>query len=79
MRFAECYVKNPGERIFDVFINNRTVLKDFDILKEAHVVDRGIEKTFKHIRPDEQGFIRIRFLARVQNAKVCTLEVLPMR
>jgi alpha-N-arabinofuranosidase len=74
--FAETYLKNPGERQFDCFINNKLVLKDFDILKEAGGFDRGIERTFEDVVPDAQGVIRVRFLARVQNAKVCAIEVL---
>jgi xylan 1,4-beta-xylosidase len=73
--FAETYVKKPGERIFDVLINGKKVLKDFEILKEADGFKRGIEKTFKDIIPDVQGNIRISFVAKVQNAKVCALEV----
>jgi hypothetical protein len=57
-------------------INNKLVLKDFDILKVAGGPDRGIEKVFDDVVPDAQGFIRVRFLARVQNAKVCAIEVL---
>jgi hypothetical protein len=77
MLFAETYLKNPGERQFDCFINNKLVLKDFDILKETGGLDRGIERTFEDVVPDSLGNIRVRFLARVQNAKVCALEVLP--
>jgi len=76
LHFAETFVKNPGERLFDCMINNKLVLKDFDILKVAGGPDRGIEKSFDGITPDSQGFIRVRFLARVQNAKVCAIEVL---
>jgi hypothetical protein len=58
--FAETYLKNPGERQFDCFINNKLVLKDFDILKEAGGMDRGIERAFEGIGPDAQGVIRVR-------------------
>lgn len=75
LRFAECYLKNPGERVFDCSINGKTVLRDFDILKEAKGLDRGITRSFDGIAPDDQGTIRIGFKASVQNAKVCGLEV----
>ncbi len=74
--FAEAYVKKPGERIFDVQINGNIVLKDFDILKEAGTMNHGIEKTFDHIRPEGLGNIRIVFKTKVQNAKVCAVEIL---
>ncbi len=74
--FAETYVKNPGERVFDVMVNGKTALKDFDILKESGGFDRGIEKSFRKIRPGPGGEIRVRFIAKVQNAKICALEVI---
>jgi hypothetical protein len=76
LRFAETYLKKPGERVFDVLINGKKVLKGFDILREAKGFDKGIEKTFKSVRPDAEGKIKIRFVSSVQNAKVCTVEVL---
>jgi len=79
LRFAETYLKNPGERVFDVLVNDRKVLERFDILREAGGFDKGIEKTFKGIRPDRAGNIQIRFVASVQNAKVCSIEVLRKR
>jgi len=35
-----------GQRIFDVRLNSKTVLKDFDILKEAGETDRAVWKEF---------------------------------
>jgi hypothetical protein len=75
LRFAETWLKKPGERVFDVLINGEKVLSNLDILHEAKAVDKGIERIFKSIRPDPVGNIRIRFVSSVQNAKVCTLEV----
>jgi len=74
--FAETYVKKPGERVFDILINGERVLGNFDLLKSAGAMDKGLEKTFKGIRPDADGKIKIRFTASVQNAKVCAIEVL---
>ncbi len=73
--FAETYLKKPGERVFDVLVNGHQVLKNLDILKEAGGVDKGIERVFKDVKPDAAGKIAIRFVASVQNAKVCALEV----
>ncbi len=79
LRFAETYVKKQGERVFDVLINGKKALGDFDILKEAHGFDRGVEKSFEGYRPDSEGNIRIRFVAKVQNAKVCAIEITRQR
>lgn len=72
--FAENLMKDPGKRVFDVLLNGKNVLKDFDILKEAGF-NRGIERTFKDITPDVQGNIRVHFVAKVDHAKVSALEI----
>jgi xylan 1,4-beta-xylosidase len=75
LKFAETYVKNPGERVFDVFINDKKVLERFDILKEAGAVDKALDKIFKDIQPGADGQIQVRFVGEIQNAKVCAIEV----
>ena len=35
LKFAEIYFDQPGERVFDAAINGRTVLQDFDIVRDA--------------------------------------------
>jgi alpha-N-arabinofuranosidase len=75
LKFAESYMKKVGDRIFDVLINGKKVLENFDILKEVGAVDKGIDKIFENIQPDSGGQIHIRFVSSVQNAKVCAIEV----
>jgi len=75
LKFAETYVKNPGERIFDILINGKKILANFDIFKEAGGMDKALDKTFENIQPDIDGKIEVRFVASVQNAKVCAIEV----
>ena len=36
----------PGRRVFDVRLNGKTVLKDFDIVKEIGHADRAVLKEF---------------------------------
>jgi outer membrane protein assembly factor BamB len=36
----------PGQRVFDVKLNGKTVLKDFDIIKETGQADRALWKEF---------------------------------
>ncbi len=76
LKFAEMAVKNKGERVFDVLINGKKVLADFDILKEAGGANKALEKTFKDIVPDAQGQITLQFVASVQTAKVCAIEII---
>jgi hypothetical protein len=72
--FAENLMKDPGKRVFDVLLNGKNVLKDFDILKDAGF-NRGIEREFKDLSPDVQGNIRVHFVTKVDNAKVSAIEV----
>jgi len=75
MLFAETYLKKPGERVFDILINGKKALKDFDILKEAGGFDRGVERVFDGVKPDRRGQIVLRLKSSVQNAKVCAIEI----
>ncbi|KAL8144261.1 hypothetical protein V2J09_017293 [Rumex salicifolius] len=50
-----------GRRIFDVYIQENLVLKDFDITKEANGTDKAVKKTFKHVSVMNSGTIEIRF------------------
>jgi hypothetical protein len=75
LKFAETYVKGPGERLFDILINGKKVLANFDIFKEAGGMDKAVDKTFENIEPGSDGQIQVRFVASMQNAKVCAIEV----
>ena len=75
MRFCELYVKNPGERVFNVLINGQKALERFDILKEAGGFAKGIEKTIDGVEPDDKGMVNIHFITEVQMAKVCSIEI----
>ena len=79
LKFAETYVKAPGERVFDILINGKKVLPNFDIFKEAGGMDKAVDKTFENIQPDADGQIQVRFVASVQNAKVCAVEIIPQK
>jgi hypothetical protein len=45
LRFAETYWTRPGARVFDVTIESRTVLDNFDVLDEVPA-DTAVDKTF---------------------------------
>ncbi|MFP6611543.1 MAG: PQQ-binding-like beta-propeller repeat protein, partial [Pirellulales bacterium] len=44
--FAAPAGDRPGQRVFDVRLNSKTVLTDFDIVQEAGAAERGIWKEF---------------------------------
>jgi hypothetical protein len=64
-----------GRRVFHVFCNGQTLLKNFDIYKEAGSL-QVVTKRFPHIEPSAQGKINLMFEPVVNNATVSGIEVL---
>jgi hypothetical protein len=82
LHFAEFYYGTQlggrggvGSRIFHVFCNGQTLLRDFDIYKESGSL-RLLTKTFPHIRPSAYGKINLTFEPVLNNATVSGIEVL---
>lgn len=80
LHFAEVFDNRAGMRVEDIQINDKTVLKGFDIFKEAGGLDKAVVREFKDITPNQDGKIVIRIMAAKnspdQNAKICGLEIL---
>ena len=65
-----------GSRVFDVYCNGSTLLKDFDILKETGGIgNRPIVKTFHNIQASPQGKIDLTFVPISNYALLTALEV----
>lgn len=64
-----------GSRIFDVSSNGSTLLKSFDIYREAG--SGPLVKTFPHIEPTAQGKIELYFTPVVNYPSVSAIEVIP--
>jgi hypothetical protein len=64
-----------GSRLFHVFCNGQTLLRDFDIYKEAGSL-RVVTKTFAGIQPSAQGKINLMFEPVVNNATVSGIEII---
>lgn len=45
----------PGYRVFDVYCNGQTLLRNFDVATDPATRDRMVVKTFKHIYPTASG------------------------
>jgi len=71
--FCEGCVTQEKARIFSCEINSQTVLKDFDIVKEAGGFQRAVSRTFKVRAKD--GKIEISFYASVNAPSLCRLSV----
>jgi len=82
LHFAETWFSSPeslggvGSRIFDVYCNGRTLLKDFDILKETGGVgNRAVVKVFHNIPASAQGKLNLTFAPTENYALVSAIEV----
>jgi hypothetical protein len=80
LHFAEFYygpqlAGGDGRRIFHVYCNGQTLLRDFDIYKESGSL-RVVTKTFPHIRPSAYGKINLMFEPVINNATVSGIEVI---
>jgi len=82
LHFAEFYYGpqlpgggGAGSRVFHVFCNGQTLLRDFDIFKEAGSL-RVVSKTFQHVEPSAQGKINLMFEPVLNNATVSGIEII---
>ena len=66
-----------GSRVFSVYFNGVTLLRNFDIFKEAGGPGRALDKAFHGLEPDAQGKLTLRFVPVTDYACVNGIEVLP--
>jgi hypothetical protein len=64
-----------GSRVFDVYCNGVTLLRNFDIFKEAGGEGRPLDRTFSGVRPNAQGKILLTFVPIMGMASVNGIEV----
>jgi chitodextrinase len=73
--FSETYLTAAGQRFFEVDINRRPVLAEWDLYAAAGGVNIGVSRSFP-VTVDTDGKIVIDFLAgSVQNAKVNAIAI----
>ena len=75
LHFAETVFSQVGKRVFDVSVEDRLILDDFDIISEAGGKDIALERTFTVGVND--GTLDLDFLAEVNNAKISAIEIKP--
>jgi hypothetical protein len=68
--------KGVGSRVFNVYCNGQTLLKDFDIYKEAGGTNRAVVKKFTGLVPDAQGKLLLDFKPVANYALINAIEVL---
>jgi hypothetical protein len=82
LHFAETWFSSPdslggvGSRVFDVYCNGQTLLKDFDILKASGGVgNRAVVKVFHNVPATGQGKLNLTFTPTQNYALVSAIEV----
>lgn len=66
-----------GLRRFDVIINNKTVLSDFDVLADSAGPNIANEKVFTDITPSNDGFLHLSFNPLIREAILSGIEIIP--
>ena len=81
LHFAETWFATPnspggpGSRVFDVYCNGTTLLKSFDILKEASS-NHAVLKVFHGVHASPQGKLNLEFVPIANYATVNAIEII---
>ncbi|MEI7729824.1 MAG: PQQ-binding-like beta-propeller repeat protein [Verrucomicrobiota bacterium] len=74
--FMEPDAVQPGERVFDVALQGKPVLKAFDVLKAAGGVNRGLVKEFPHIEVHNDVRIQLTKVTAAQGPILSGVELI---
>jgi hypothetical protein len=74
LHFADTAQHEPGRRVFDVALNGRNVLTDFDIVRDADGPNRSLVKTFADIAADTE--LRITLTAKTGKTLLGGVEII---
>jgi len=74
--FAETEEYEVGERLFNVFIQDRQVLEAFDIVKEAGGINRPVAKEFKGINVKDDLKIKLASAEGQAAPLLCGIEII---
>ncbi|MBV9084165.1 MAG: hypothetical protein JOZ62_15925, partial [Acidobacteriaceae bacterium] len=72
---AESGLPLRGSRIFNVFANGVTLLRNFQIVEDAGGPNRGVTKVFNNLEPNAQGMLLLDFVPVKNYAEVNAIEV----
>ena len=73
LKFAEIYLDKAGQRLFDVEAENKLVLDDYDVFREAGGKNIAHDESFEVKVTD--GRLDLEFLSVKDNAKVSGIEI----
>jgi len=79
LHFIEPDNIQPGRRLFDVALQGRTVLEDFDIIKETQSPDVGLMKEFTQINISDTLTVSLKATAGDFETIICGIEIIAER
>jgi hypothetical protein len=85
LHFAETWFGTPesheaaaGNRLFNVFANGVALLRNFEVVKAAGGIYRGVDEVFDNLEPNAQGILLLEFVPLKNYAEVNAIEVVQM-
>lgn len=66
-----------GDRLFDVVMNGRTILRAFDILSDADGPNIADRRVFKDVKPASDGYLHLRFTGYGHKAQLSAIKIVP--
>ena len=86
LHFAETWFGTPesrqpalDSRIFNVFANGVSLLRDYQIVKDAGGPNRSVERVFDRLVPNAQGELLLEFIPVRNYAELNAIEVVESR
>ncbi|MDH4238877.1 MAG: malectin, partial [Phycisphaerae bacterium] len=76
LHFIEPDNIQPGRRLFDVALQGKTVLEDFDIIKEIQSPDVGLMKEFTQINISDTLTVSLKATADDFETIICGIEII---
>jgi hypothetical protein len=64
-----------GSRIFDLYCNGQSLLRDLDVIGEAGGANRGFVKSFHGLKSNAQGQLALEFAPVRNYAMINAIEV----
>jgi len=78
LHFAETTYRAAGKRRFNVDLNGKRVLTEFDVFAEAGGADKAVVRDFPGIAPGPDGLITVAFTrGSVDEPKISGIQILP--
>lgn len=73
--FAEIFVSNPGQRVFDVVIEGQTLINDLDLVASVGPETALIQSLSSIVVSDNN--LEIQFIGETENGLINAIEILP--